>query len=243
VLEMLRRHPWMLVLVTPIGFAVERLMVRVRRGVCRQGTFLRTPAAVAMQILAVLVSAALVTSLFVTMPHLVDADVGRAPSALSYAWRVLSVGLTGLRLMDHDFMLSSSFWAGYGWLDASPGTEFVSLMVLLVALGVVATLVSVGRARQSRRAAWIALSGVGAMASLVAYAVSCFYLSRSVHGRYLIGVYLMGLAIVWSAVGLLPRIPSSGWWRHFCISREWLLLTLVAGIHAYALRFLLLRYF
>jgi hypothetical protein len=233
----------MLMVVTPFGFVMERAMVRIRRWLCRQGTLLRTPTAMAMHGAAALIGAALVTSLFVSMPHLVDADVGRAHSALAYARHVVWVALTGPRLVDHDFMLGSSFWAGFGWLDAIPGNGFITLVVLLAAAGAVAILVHTGRTRHSRRAAWIVMSGVGALATLVAYAVSCFYLARSVHGRYLIGLCLAGLAVGWSAIGLLPRSQWRGRWQRVQAGREAVLLLLVAGIHAYALRFILLRYY
>jgi hypothetical protein len=116
-------------------------------------------------------------------------------------------------------------------------------MVLLAASGAVVTLLHVARARQSRRAAWIAISLIGGVATLLAYSVSCFYLARSVHGRYLIGLYLAALALGWSAIALIPRVEWHGRWQHVCIRREWILLASVAGLHAYALRFLLARYF
>jgi hypothetical protein len=59
----------------------------------------------------------------------------------------------------------------------------------------------------------------------------------------MIGLHLECLAMAWSAFACLPRVRWGGVWQRFHIGRESVLLLVVAAIHAYALRFLLLRYY
>ena len=88
---------------------------------------------------------------------------------------------------------------------------------------------------------WLLLLGCGAAATLVLYAVSSYYLNRNLHGRYLVGLYLSMLGIFSSVLPLLPQVGPHSRWSH--LARGWSIVVVGAAIHAYALRFILFRYF
>ena len=124
------------------------------------------------------------------------------------------------RLVEPSFLLSSTFWVGFGWLDTMPGSPFQALLVLLVGLALCALLLRIARRDEGRRLLWLAL-GAGSVASLVLYTLSTQGVPMALQGRYLIGWYLAVLAVVGTALALDYRSPSragadsvpSGTWR------------------------------
>jgi hypothetical protein len=241
--ESLRAHPWLLVLLAPSGFVAERLMWQVRRLARRVGAHATVWARGACYGGAVAVAGSLAVSLLIPYPVLVNAEMVRPVSAQAYVADVFRVAATGLRLRDHDFYLSSSFWTGFGWLDTLPGEGLVTLLVLVAAVPMILLLVHAGRSGHLRRTAWLALLSGGAAASLLAYAASSFYLRRSLHGRYMLGLYLVTLGIGYSVTALLPRARMSGRWLRLGLNREWVTAGAAAAIHAYVMCFILERYF
>ncbi|MCX6538784.1 MAG: hypothetical protein NT151_07620 [Acidobacteria bacterium] len=241
--ELLRRHPWMLVVVAPIGFAVERAMAVLRRRLGPPGGVVLGLVRVLGYGVAATVIASLIASAFTRFPQMWNAEMVRPESARVYASQVLQVAVSGFRLTNQDLWLSLWFWGGFGWVDTMPGDGFVTLLVVVAAAGVVSTMACIAHARHVRRAIWLSLLALGWGVALVGYAVSTYYLHRNLHGRYLVGLYLSTLGVCWSVVAWLPRTELPGRFRTVGIAREWLLLVLVAGIHAYALRFILMRYY
>ena len=241
--EALRRYPWGLVVVAPIGFAVERAMAVFRRRLGPPPRAVLGLVRVLGYAAAAAVVVSLIASVFTRYPVLWNAELVRPRSVWVYVAHVLYVAASGFRLANHDSYLSLLFWGGFGWVDTIPGAAFVSVLVVLAAGGVVLTVVHIAQTRQLRQAIWLGLIAIGWGVALVAYAVATHYLHRNLHGRYLVGLYLSTLGICWSVVAWLPRTGLPGRFRSLAIAREWLLLVLVAGIHAYALRFILLRYY
>jgi len=145
------------------------------------------------------------------------------------------VGLSSLRLRNPDLLLSTSFWGGFGWIDAVLPTWLVIALGLVMAAGLVLTGLSIARRRDARHAIWIAILAAGGVMSLAAYAISNYFLNRNLHGRYLLGLYVAALATAWT-------VPLQGADR----AAPRLRLAVVAAVvlvHAYALPFVLLRYF
>ena len=71
--------------------------------------------------------------------------------------------------------------------------------------------------------------------ALAAYALSSHFLDRNLHGRYLVGLYIAAILAGWT-VPLLSRDGSR-------VPIVALIFGAVIAIHAYALPFVLLRYF
>jgi len=243
VAEAPRRFPWLLVLAAPAGLVIELIANRVRRAIGSTGRFAKMFTRGFAFVVAAGVVLSLALSLWFAFPELggIDGQIGLRP--WRYARQVLIVVATSLRLRGHDLWMSSSFWAGFGWLDAIPGGPFVSAMVLLAAIGIIATMLRLALRSDGRGAVRLIVLVVGWVVSLLAYAVSVNSLHRILHGRYVIGLYLVGLVACWTVVALLPRLKSSNRVLRLAILREHVLLLLIAGIHGYSLCYILSRYF
>jgi len=159
---------------------------------------------------------------------------------------VLGSMATMFRLAQPDFLLGSSFWVGFGWLDTMPGPAFQALLVFLVALALVALLLHIAVRREARRFLWLLILGTGAVGSLILYTLSTQVVPIALGGRYVVGWYLAVLALVGAALTLDLRssehasadeAPPSG------ARRAALLLMLAGPIHVYCLCFILRRYF
>lgn len=241
--EYLRHHPFVLVLFAPVGFAVERVMVWFRRRVGRRWV---TWGTLGLRALCLLTAAAIVGtltwSLVTRFPVLATLETARPASATRYVTEVLVVALTGLRLWNHDFLLSTSFWGGFGWVDTIPPVWFISLVVLLHALVGVVLLIRLACADEWRRPAWLGILAAGWTTALGLYAVASYILDRNVHGRYLVGLYLIALAVAWCAasLGTAGRPP---WARVEPARIARFMLITAACLHAFAFHVILTRYF
>lgn len=240
----LRQSPWMLVLLAPAGFACDRVMTafRVRRaqerspraGIVWRGICGGAAAAVV---------GSLVLSLFVPFPSLVDLAQVRPASVEEYVGEVLTVAATGFRLWHHDRLMSLSFWGGFGWLDAGPPEWYVTAVVLMSAAAVVLLCVHQAGQGTRQRIMRLVVFAAGWGTALALYAVSVYFLNRNLHGRYLVGLYVSALAVAWCSAALVSwRRPSVPAWLGV-IGRDRLVAIVAIGLHAYALRSILLRYF
>ncbi len=232
VAELLRTHPAILLAPIPIGWAVEWLLDRVRRG---RTTARGGAARVIGYATAGAIALSLAGSLVIRYPILATRETDMPANALAYTGRVLRVASTSFRVTNPDLLLSTSFWGGFGWIDAVLPTGIVVLLILAMAMGLILTGWTIARRENIRQAGWLILLAAGGAASLVAYAVSNYFLNRNLHGRYLIGLYLSAILAAWT-IPLLWRDRAAGPARATIIAA-------VVVVHAYALPFVLLRYF
>jgi len=215
--------------------AVGERMARSTRGLARRAG----PA------LAVLVLVSLAASLFIDYPQLIR----EPPHPLTAPERVAAVlgsMATMFRLSQPDFLLASSFWVGFGWLDTMPKPPFQALVVALVAIAVVALFAHVGWRQQVRRFLWLLILGVGSVASLVLYTLTTQGLPMALGGRYLVGWYVCVLGVIGTALTLAHSSPQAGRPESEATSgtgRAALLLVVAGSIHVYCLCFVLQRYF
>jgi hypothetical protein len=191
-----------------------------------------------------LVLVSFAVSLLVPFPQL-PLEEPRPLTAPERVTAVVGTMATMFRLADPNFLLSSTFWVGFGWLDTMPGPPFQGLLVLLVGLALCALLLRIARLGEGRRLLWLAALAAGSLGSLVLYTLSTQGMPMALQGRYLIGWYLTFLAVVGTALALDYRSPSyagadmlpSG------ALRACLLLAVAGAIHVYCLSFVLRRYF
>jgi hypothetical protein len=194
--------------------------------------------------LALLVVFSFVASLLVPFPQL-PLEPTHPLTTSERLIAVVGTMVTMFRLSDPNFLLSSTFWVGFGWLDTMPGPPFQVLLVLLVGLALCAQLLRIARRGEGRRLLWLAALAAGSATSLVLYALSTQGMPMALQGRYLIGWYLAVLAVVGTALALDHRSPlragadlvPSGPWRAA------VLLAVAGSIHLYCLTFMLRRYF
>jgi hypothetical protein len=196
--------------------------------------------------LAAAVGISLLGSLFLRYPQLELEPLERL-SCPAFTTRILATMTTMFRLRDPNFLLHSTFWAGFGWLDTMPDSIFVSALVFLAAICLIALLFHLARHRDIRRFLWLLALGVGSAIALVIYALSIYGLPMALQGRYLIGWYLPVLSVIgsWvvlaeSRVALVAQRPLAILGR---IPRPAALLALCGLVHTYCLCFILGRYF
>jgi hypothetical protein len=250
-LEWLMRPGRLVMLFAAGGLAVEWGAAGLRS---LAGGLMRPWSRTAVRFVTLAVAAALslgaIGSLFVTYPQLYLVQPDSTIQARVYARDVLLVALTSFRIGEPDYLLSTTFWGGFGWLDTFPDLTLLSLLPVSSGVALVALILAVGRSGDGRRFLWLAAVATGFAGSMAAYALSvlaAFRYSPNVHGRYLIGLYLCVLAVCWSAPILwAPRTNIS--WNlpgrlHISIPWPVLFLPACAAIHAYALSVILTRYF
>jgi hypothetical protein len=195
-------------------------------------------------VLLLLLLVSLALSLFVSYPALPLAS----PRPLGVMERMAAVVgsmATMFRLTQPDFLLHSSFWVGFGWLDTMPGPRFQAVLVLLAAVTVAALLGHIASRHQVRRFLWLLVVSVGAAVSLGLYTLSTQTAPAALGGRYLIGWYLVVLAVIGTALSLDYRALAAGpeQVEAAAARRAALLLALAGPIHAYCLCFILMRHF
>ena len=234
--ELLRTHPALLLASAPIGYLGESLVRRLPV-VTMPGPpdWARAAARIVGYGLTAAVVLSLAASLIIQFPTLATRDLARPASAGAYVRDVLLVGLTSLRLTRPDLLLSASFWGGFGWIDAVLPPELVVALTTTVAVALMLTGLSIARRQDIRQTVWVLTLGAGGIATLAAYAVSNQFLDRNLHGRYLVGLYVATLLAAWT-------VPILSGERSRLRVRVLVVATVIA-IHAYALPFVLLRYF
>ena len=195
---------------------------------------------------AALVVLSLLGSLLFPYPHL-PLEPRHPLTAGERVVMVLTTMATTFRLQDPNFLLFTTFWAGFGWLDTIPPARLLSLLALLTGVAFVGLLVQLSREPQVRRLLWLGALGAGATVSLVLYTLATQNVVMALQGRYLIGWYLVALVVIGSWIGLVDRpsaeVVPGALGRLRRIPRGAVLLTLSGFIHVYCLCFILWRYF
>jgi hypothetical protein len=233
--ESIRFHPALVLAIPAFGLAIEALMIRVK------GARVGIPTRLALTrlggyALAGMVVLSLAGSLVHAYPTLATRETAPPATPMAYTGQVVAVGLTALRLTNTDLLLGSSFWGGFGWIDTVLPSPVVAGLIALTSLALIVSGLTVARRHSSRQALWLVLVATGAVASLAAYAWSAYYVNRNLHGRYVMGLYLSMLPLAWA-------IPLTRVGPHQALRLRYLLLAVVAAVHAYALPFILRRYF
>ncbi|MFW5734165.1 MAG: hypothetical protein ACOCWR_03800, partial [Oceanidesulfovibrio sp.] len=132
-----------------------------------------------------------------------------AMGTLEYMGLAVRGLLSVFTFREPDMLLSVTFWSGFGWHDAYFAGWVVSLFAGLSGLGLLGAMVSVFR-DPTRSIRLVSIVAGALLASvLMLYVVSSDLTKEfpNVHGRYLIGVYLLVLSVSWS--GLAPATWSS----------------------------------
>ncbi len=188
----------------------------------------------------------LVGSLFLPYPQL-ELEPARPLSARDLVIRTLATTATMFRLRDPNFLLFSTFWAGFGWLDTMPDPVFLSALALLTAVCLIGLLLHLAHRRDVRRFLWLLALGLGSTLALVIFALSIHNLPMALQGRYLIGWYLPVLSVIgsWAALAEAPTATATRGLPAILgrVPRPVALLALSGLVHTYCLCLILWRYF
>jgi hypothetical protein len=230
------RHPLLTGLAAWLALALlEGLVVTTGSGIAAR---LRAAARHIMRPIAwaccALMVANLTASAVSTLPHLTTATyTGETPTA--YVIRALATLVTPFRLAGHDFQAATTFWGGFGWVNTLPPGWVVSVLTGGTAVAATALLTGAARREEAGLFYRVLLTGAGILLALAGYAAAGLWTPVVLHGRYLVGVYLAGLLVLW----ILALGPGTGRGRWLtCLA--W---TLAAVGHAVALVTIVTRYF
>ena len=188
------------------------------------------------------VAATLVASAFMKLPHLTPAVTASSVKTQTYILQAVATAATPFRLKDPDFLLSTTFWGAFGWVDTILPEIVLALLSLSCAFATVVMLRALSVTKDVRRFCWLTATVVAFFATLATYAAAVLWTAPDIHGRYLIGPYLVALMLAWSpALCVEDRgAVSAGTACDWVARAAWLVL----GVgHATALVTILTRYF
>lgn len=227
--------PWLPCAAALAGWVLETALARPRLAAARLGPRPRQVIAAVCTAGAMAIGASMLGSLRWDYPDVSNIQSDAAAPLGVYLKEVMSSAASVFRLRHHSLFMSTSFWAGFGWLDTIPGEWFVTALVALTGASLAALLRSVSG--EARKAAWLGMFLGGSVVTLALYAFSAKQIETNLHGRYLIGWYASALAVAWT----WPAMARSGLVR--AVPRPALMVSLALLIHAYSLCFILRRYF
>ncbi len=190
----------------------------------------------------VLVIGNLVASLLVPLPHLTSAAESSSVTLSGYVLQALATTATPFRFTDPDFLLSTTFWGAFGWVDTILPKLMLALLSVSCAVATLVMLRELSRTKDVRQFCWLIGMALAFFAALAVYAAAMYWSAPDLHGRYLIGAYLIAIVIAWSPSlcsgdhGAVPGSTLGDWLAR----AAWL----VVGVgHACALATILTRYF
>ena len=189
---------------------------------------------------AIMVAVVMVGSIFIAYPVAPAPDQAHVAAPGRYVIEMLLAGLTMFRFGQPDFDTSMSFWSGFGWLDTLLPNWTVTALAISCGLALIATLIWIARASRPTPGVHFFLMILGLIA---AFALSAFSVVRitpaSLHGRYLLGVYLCVVILCWH---FLPQVASDMTRRTRAIVLAACGLAAIT-VHAWATVTILARYF
>jgi hypothetical protein len=168
-----------------------------------------------------------------------DIEVLSRLPLLSYIKKVLHVTGGFLNFGHHDFYGVMSFFGGYGWLETIPSQAYVSGLIAILVAGILCSVVfDYSRRENSTSMVFCLLFGM-ALISLTLNTAANYYVPQNLHGRYLIGYFLLVSYIGSAGLRHLKGFSKNGFMPTLMDS----FIVLSALNYTYVLQFLLNRYF
>jgi hypothetical protein len=171
------------------------------------------------------------------LPNIESSTHGLTTSA--YAIKSVKVILASFGFGPSDPLLVKTFWGGFGWIDSMPDEPFFHLMRLGPTLGIFLLLIFASTGRSIKSWAWLHIGAIVSAIYLMLLAIGTFRVPANLHGRYMIGFYLVMLSFSWLGFLELYKYLSPSK-RQFMIQ---FLITLALATHVYCWCHLLVRYF
>lgn len=178
---------------------------------------------------------------FTPLPNIEDPQSYLAP--FPYALSSLKAGLLALTFTHMDKLLSASFWMGFGWLESYPPDGLILMIRSPLVIGCFLYFWRLWArpAREDRSFDWRGfMFAISLFVMLAGLSVVTSAMSVNLHGRYLIGFYM--LTAVVSAIGWAYFFETKLAWK-LKVSLRMASTLLVVGSHGYSAWFLLDRYF
>ncbi len=222
-----------------IGAGLEVALAMARSGRTTWLTGRRVIRFVALTMATFLLSV-LLASAIVSCPVINWPTASRGWSSIHYILSVLAVELTSGRISHPDVLLSQAFWGGFGWLNRFLPAGVTNVLSSCSAVLLAFLLIELAASDDVRRLGYLVFAGIGVFLSFALYAAAMSQ-TQDLHGRYLIGAYLILLSVIWSwpAVdrGVQNIRPAAR--RIFAVS----VVCFAGSLHALALSFIVSSYF
>lgn len=172
-------------------------------------------------------------------------------SAAIYVWDAIKTFTATSALGSPEYYLAETFWSGFGWLEQVWSPSVTKLLQLLTLLGLMRWLWASRPRLLAVACLCLPVVGVGLLA------FGYHRISVNLHGRYLIGIYflLMALAVpgwsrllndVWRWAAWVLGYPTSGGRNFYQLHVALIRFLAFAGVlffHLFALEFIISRYF
>jgi hypothetical protein len=142
-------------------------------------------------------SGTLIASVFLPLPHLTPA-VGTSTTGGTYVLQAVATAASPFRLRDPDFLMSTTFWGAFGWVDTILPDVVLGMLSISGAFATVVMLRRIAVRKDVRRFCWMTALLVAFFATVSVYAAAAFSSAPDLHGRYLIGPYLLAVMLIWS---------------------------------------------
>jgi len=216
-----------------VGFGVERAWVFITRRMTIGLTAFRLVTAA----MALWMGLTLLLSMFVPLPSIPGIEGTTSMGLREYVVRMLMSVLTTPRAAGADFFGWTTFLSGFGWIDTFVPQRLLTALTVVGALAAMWLLTVLSGEKDGRRSATVAVVSAGIIVSVIGSGIGAYGLNRNLHGRYLLGPYLVGIALLCSGPALLPirRIPAA--------VRTFVLLAAVLAVHVVAIWVVVGRYF
>ncbi len=232
--------PWIFAGCVAAAAGLEILLARLRLGIEEQTKARFTGIVCTMgKVAAAAIAGLMLVSLLVDFPALRSVNLGERPPLGEYVGEALLAVLGFFRLHRPDFLTSTSFWTGFGWLETIPPVWLTITLTTLTGIALIATLILFAGRRNAAGLVWFGVLAAGGALTLVLYAITTLRYSPDLHGRYLLGLYLSLLPACWAILMLKEPAGRGSVWT----SRWVLAFSFCAAVHAYSLSFILSRYF
>jgi hypothetical protein len=156
---------------------------------------------------------------------------------LTYVKEVVPRFVFGLGFAKPEFLLTESFWSGFGWLEIRLDGKLIRVLKSTPIVPLILAFALLSRKNWTLREPFrqvVLLVGSVAVVAALSYA-STFDL-RNIHGRYLIPAYALVMCGSWMSFFLVSRAPVRLWMLRLGAS-------LVLSLQFHSLTIVLERYF
>lgn len=236
---------WLLVIGAAVGWALEWLLTPLRAWLARLlRESIATPIARAIGFAGVAaITISILGSIWLVYPFADTVETPLRAPMLEYVRQVLWTMATVFRVGSHSIPLTATFWVGFGWLDAMPQGALLSIVVLATGVMLAGLLGWLAVKVEGRRLAYLVALLVGLVPTLAVYAISAYQLPTNLHGRYILGWYLILIGLAWMFPAIAGPSPIVKRRPDLIGLRPAVLIAASLMVHAYCLGFVLERYF
>jgi len=116
-------------------------------------------------------------------------------SKAKYVWKAITLMCANLLPSHLDFYMSSSFWGGFGWLEAVSPEPLLTFAILPISSGLILAMIALYKSRSPAQTGSWFIALMALMTMIAGLAANRWDARINLHGRYLIFAYLYLIAL------------------------------------------------